>query len=391
LFVIAAMAMPGCGNADKKSDKDKGKAAAKTDDAVADKKGDTKKDDVKKDDTLPAGDKAEDKAAAKPLKQTELLVELPDHCNTPDGMALLADGSVIISVPNFNDKSAEPLLVKITPDNKLEDFLKLPKHPVTGRMGPMGVRAAPDGSLFLADNQLFHGEGGKNLLGLSRLVRIPMQDGKPGEIEIVAENMNVANGITIHDGYVYITETQLEPEAKPLVSGLMRFKLDERNVKLKQPLKDDPHVIATFTSTGKLGFGADGVCFDHEGNLYVNCFEDAWIRKLKLDKDGKVVSNEVFVEGGLLKSCDGMDFDPKTKKIYMADMVSNAVMAVGLDGKVEVLASSPDGDGSGGALESPCEALVRGDTIVVANMDFLVGGVNQQTEKPHTISVIKLK
>ena len=58
------------------------------------------------------GDK--DKAAAKPLKQPELLVELPDHCNTPDGMALLADGSVIVSVPNFNDKSAEPLLVKIT-------------------------------------------------------------------------------------------------------------------------------------------------------------------------------------------------------------------------------------------------------------------------------------
>ena len=390
LLVVAAVAMSGCSKADKKAEGDKTKAGAKTD-ASGDKKADAKTDETKKGEKKAVGDKADDKAAAKPLKEPELLVELPDYCNTPDGMALLADGSVIVSVPNFSDKTAEPLLVKITADNKLEDFLKLPKHPVTGRMGPMGVRAAPDGSLYLADNQLFHGEGGKNLLGLSRLVRIPIIDGKPGEIEVVAENMNVANGLAIRDGYVYITETQLVPDAKPLVSALMRFKLDERDVKLKQPLKDDPHVIATFTSSNKLGFGADGVCFDHEGNLYVNCFEDAWIRKLKLDENGKVVSNEVLVEGGLLKSCDGMDFDPKTKKIYMADMVSNAVMAVGLDGKVEVLAASPDSDGSGGVLESPCEALVRGDTIVVANMDFLVGGVNTKTEKPHTISVIKLK
>ena len=182
------------------------------------------------------------------------------------------------------------------------------------------------------------------------------------------------------------------PESKPLVSGLMRFKLDEQDVKLKQPLKDDPHVIATFDSSGKLGFGADGVCFDHEGNLYVNCFEDAWIRKLKLDKDGKVVSNEVFVQGGLLKSCDGMDFDPKTKKIYMADMVSNAVMAIGLDGKVEVLAASPDGDGSGGAARvalrgpGPRRHDRRGQ-----HGFLLLGGVNKKTEKPHTISVIKLK
>ena len=30
-------------------------------------------------------------------------------------------------------------------------------------MGPMGIRVAPDGGLYLADNQLFHGEEGKNL------------------------------------------------------------------------------------------------------------------------------------------------------------------------------------------------------------------------------------
>lgn len=322
----------------------------------------------------------------------ELLAVLPDTCNTPDGMTLLADNSIIVSVPNFNDQKVEPRLMRITPDNKVEEFYRLPAHPDTGRMGPMGIRAAPNGDLYLADNQLFHGKDGKSLFGKSRLVRIPMQDGKPGEMEIVAEGMNVANGIAIHDGYVYITETALVEGSKPHLSALLRFKLGDKDIKLQSPLKDDPHVIATFESSGELGFGADGLCFDHEGNLYVNCFEGAWIRKLKLDADGKVVSNEILVEGGVLKSCDGMDFCPTTKTIYMADMLNNAVMAVSLDGKVEVLAASPDSDSAKGELESPCEALVRGDTIVVANMDFVVaGGVNTKAEKPHTLSVIKLK
>ncbi|MHC4285504.1 MAG: hypothetical protein ACYSWZ_21410, partial [Planctomycetota bacterium] len=30
------------------------------------------------------------------LRKAELLVELPDYCNTPDGMALLPDGSFVL-------------------------------------------------------------------------------------------------------------------------------------------------------------------------------------------------------------------------------------------------------------------------------------------------------
>lgn len=334
---------------------------------------------------------------AQPQKQVELLVNLPDHCNTPDGMTVLPDMSVIVSVPNFNDPSAPPLLVKITPDNQVEDFLKLPPHPDTGRMGPMGIRVAPSGDLYLADNQLFHGKDGKSLFGKSRLVRIAMKDGKPGEVVPVASGLNVANGIAIRDGYVYITDTILVPDSKPLVSGVFRFKIGEEGIQMKTPLLDDPHLILKVESSGKIGFGADGICFDGQGNLYVNCFEDAWIRKLRLDADGKVISNVMFAKAEFMKSCDGMDYDPRTNKIYVADLMANAVRMVSMDGTVETLAQDPDNDGAGGKLDSPCEALVRGKTIVVANMDFPVkgsdqapGSVNTTFEKPYTIGVIRL-
>ena len=332
------------------------------------------------------------KAGPKPLKKAELLVELPDYCNTPDGMALMPDNSVIVSMPNFNDKSAAPLLVKITKDNKVEDFYRLPPHPDTGRMGPMGIRAAPSGDLYLADNQLFHAKAGEPpLLGKSRLVRIVLKDGKPDKMVTVATGLNVANGIAIRDGFVYVTETILVGNSKPLISGVYRFKLDDENVQMKQPLTDDPHLLLTLETKSKIGFGADGICFDKQGRLYVSDFSDGVIYRVLLDHDGKVTSKTLLAKADFMKSCDGMDYDPQTDKIYSADLMGNAVRVIDMEGKVETLAQDSDSDGSGGRLDGPCEAMVRGRTIVVANMDFPVeGSVNTKFDKPYTISVIKL-
>jgi hypothetical protein len=335
--------------------------------------------------------KVEPAAAPKPLKKAELLVELPPSCNTPDGMTLLPDQSVIVSVPNFNDKTAAPLLMKITKDNKVEEFYKLPPNPDTGRFGPMGIRVAPSGDFYLADNQLFHGKDGKNLYGKSRLVRIAVKDGKPTAVVPVATGLNVANGITLHDGYVYITETILVPDSTPLVSGVFRFKFGEESITMKQPLKDDPHLVTTLETKSKVGFGADGICFDGKGRLYVSDFSDAVIYRVILDKDGKVTSKKLFAKADFMHSCDGMDYDPKADKIYSADLMGNGVRVIDMEGKVQSLAQDADNDGSGGRLRTPCEALVRGNTIVVSNMDFpFEGTVVKKVSKPATISVIKL-
>ena len=80
----------------------------------------------------------------------QLLVALPEDCNTPDGMCLQPDNSIILSVPNFNDEKSPPLLMRITPENKAEVFYKFPT-PYPGydapinRIAPMGISRAPVG------------------------------------------------------------------------------------------------------------------------------------------------------------------------------------------------------------------------------------------------------
>lgn len=331
--------------------------------------------------------------AASPLKKPRLLVELPDYCNTPDGMALLADGSIILSVPNYNDMKAAPVLMKITEDNKLEDFYTLPVHPETGRFGPMGICLAPGGDLYLADMQLFHDPGGEPMLyGKSRLMRIVVTDGKPEKMVEVASGFNVANAVAVHGDHVYVTETILVPDSKPLVSGVFRFKLGEEHVKLASPLKDDPHLIATIkTYNQEIPFGADGATFDDQGNLYIGNYADGTLHKLVFSPEGKVISNEIFAKASFMRCCDGIWYDHRTKKIYVADSLANAVQMISLDGKVQTLAQDADNDGSGGRLDQPCEVVVRGGEVIVVNMDFPVpGGVNTKWDKPYTISVIKL-
>ena len=331
--------------------------------------------------------------SSKPTAQAKLLCELPEAWNTPDGMTLLASGEIILSVPNFNDKSSPPVLAKITKDNKPELFYKLPGHPETGRAGPMGICAAPGGDLYLADNQIFHHADGKSLLfGKSRLVRIVVKEGKPVEMVPVASGFNVSNAVVVRGGFVYVTETILEPGSKPLVSGVFRFKLGEEGIQLKSPLKDDPHLTATIlTYNEKVPFGADGATFDGRGNLYIGNFADGTVHKIIFDKEGKVQSNTLFARAPFMKSCDGIWYDKRTNQIYVADSLANAVQIVSLDGSVQTLAQDEDNDGSGGRLDQPCEVLVRGSEVIVSNMDFPVeGGVNKTFDKPYTMSVIKL-
>ncbi|MCY3020592.1 MAG: SMP-30/gluconolactonase/LRE family protein [Planctomycetota bacterium] len=329
------------------------------------------------------------------LKPARLLVELPDYCNTPDGMCLLPDNSFLVSMPNFNDEKSPPLMMRITPDNKAEKFYEFP-NPYPGfpeklaRIRPMGVSRDPaTGNLFLADMQYMLDKDQK-----SRMWKLVVKNGKVEKMVLVASGLNVANGTAVHNGYVYITESVLEEGFNPsLKSALMRFKLDEENVTLKTPLKDDPHVIATFDSYRQnWGFGADGLAFDGKGNLFVGLFSDGVMYRVKFDKQGKVESNKICASApGRLTNCDGMACDPRTSKLYVADSGNNAIQVIDGD-KVETLAANEDTlDKKTGELDQPCEAMLRGNTIVVSNMDWPFPGFkNSKHQQPATISVIQL-
>ncbi len=72
-------------------------------------------------------------------RKARLLVELPDYCNTPDGMALMPDGGFVLSIPNFNDPTPGAFIMKVSAGNKVSKFFVPPVHPETGKAGPMGI------------------------------------------------------------------------------------------------------------------------------------------------------------------------------------------------------------------------------------------------------------
>ena len=328
----------------------------------------------------------EQKAKSLPIK-AELLVELPDYCNTPDGMALLADGGFVISVPNYNDPTPGPVIMKVSADNKVSKFFTPPAHPETNRAGPMGICLAPSGDIYYADHQFSPDDHQK-----SRVMRIVMKDGKPVEAVTAISGLNLANAVAIKGDYIYVSDTILIPDSSPLVSGIFRFKIGEEAIEVKTPLTDDPHLIGTIKTFGEIGYGADGLCFDDDGNLYCGNFGDGTIHKLTFDEQDNVTSNTVWVKNEKMKCADGLFYDAVDKRIICADMIQNAIQLIYLDGRVETLAVNGDTDGADGGIDQPCEAIRRGDEVIISNMDWpFPGVVNTTWDKPYTISVVKLK
>lgn len=340
-------------------------------------------------------------APAKDLKTPRLLVALPDYCNTPDGMCLMADNSIIVSIPNFNDLTAPPLLMRITPENQAEAFYRFPTpypglEPGADRIGPMGIsRDLASGNLYLADNQFAPDKPRK-----SRLWKLTVENGKVTRMTLVARGLNIANGTAVRGGYVYLTESTLDQVYNPTMkSAVLRFRLDEENVVMRTPLASDPHILTTFDSVKQQWpFGADGITFDSKGNLFVGLFSDGVIYKITFDQQGNFRSKRVFARApGQLISCDGMSCDLRTDTIYLADCAGNMVQLIHPNGRVETLAKNGDVPDAAakctGLLDEPSEVLFRGDEIVIANMDWPIEGfVNKKPYRmPATISVIKLK
>jgi pimeloyl-ACP methyl ester carboxylesterase/sugar lactone lactonase YvrE len=313
-------------------------------------------------------------------------IDLPDYCNTPDAMAVLANGTIILSVPNFTDPTSPGVLMKIVPDDKVSLYCKLPLHPETGRVYPMGVRPAPSGDLYVADCQCMD-ETPNN----ARLLRVRVADGKPGGVDVVAGGLNIANGVAIRDGFVYVTDSARgKTDDGAVLSAVYRFRLDEQGVQVA-PGSDDPHLVATMKTVSKdIPVGADGIDFDEDGNLYVANCGDAVIEKIVLDKTGKVARREALTAAGSMKSADGLFYDRRAKRIYVADILANAIRAVAIDGRVETIARNGDSDGSAGLLDGPSEVVVRGRELIAANFDRVFpGSVNTKPDKPYTLTVIE--
>jgi len=305
-------------------------------------------------------------------KQAQLLLELPAGCNTPDGMTLLDGGDVILSMPNFNQLDAGARLMRISADNRASVFMELPAHPGTGNpVGPLGICVAPGGDLLLADYQM---EGDRQ----SRVLRISMKEGKPTGLKPVITGFHVSNAVICRGDSLYVSETQIDTSKSPATSGIMRFALSELDgepVVLAEDETQDPHLLGIINvNNQELQLGADGLCFDQDGNLYCGNFADGTVHRFEFDADGKVTANTIFARSDFMKSADGLFFDPDKRVIYVADSKANAIQRVHLDGKVDTLVQNGDTDGTDGGMDQPCEVILRGRKLIVSNMDWPVPG-----------------
>ena len=327
----------------------------------------------------------------------KLLVSLSIECHQPDGMRLNPKtGEIIVSVPNFTDTKYQGKLIKITKDNKWEIFYdKLPAHPETDRACPMGLDFGPDGHLYYADNQYFSNKDHR-----SRLIRVKIENDKPVGAEVVVDGFKLSNAVMWKGNELFVSDTFFDLPDKPGASGVYRFTLDELNkgpVKLKPKTEADPHLLVQL-ETKPLAWranevaGADGITFDSKGNLYTGNFGDGQLFRIRCNDDGTVKAKELVIGPPTLSCVDGLFCDLATDKIYVADSERNAIQVVSQDGTMETLWQDDDNDGSDGKLDQPCEPLIRGDELIIANFDMPFPGLkNSKFDPPYTISVIKLK
>ena len=322
----------------------------------------------------------------------KIAVQLPEKYNTPDGMVLGRDNYIYVSIPNFNNDSYPAKVIKIAPDNTISEVCTLPKHPETGKIGPLGIDMGPDGHLYIADNQgMFDRNDHK-----SRLLRVIMRDGKAVKVETLVEGMVQANAVVCHGDSIYITETTLDPDADPMPSGAYRFKYSEFT---GSPVKViptdikagriDKHLILTFLTYNKdWKVGANGMGFDSKGSLYVCNFGDRSIYRYTFDRDGNIATETEFAKGDGMESTDGIKFDAYDN-IYVADFVGNAVHRVDPAGKVTTIWKNENNSGgTGGLLDKPSEVCLRDGKIYVANIDLEADG--NEADDLHTISVIDM-
>lgn len=328
------------------------------------------------------------------MKESRLFSILPDYVCTPDGMEIDRNGNLILSCPNYAEDSMSGCVVRIDKDGCAAKWFDVPVHPETGVARNMGIAFDKEWNIYICDNQGWSER--EDLLYKGRILKMKVdEEGNILKSTVVAEHMEHPNGIRIKGNYMYVTQSYLHPVKHPdnkLVSCVYRFGLEEENIQITNTL-EDKHILTTFvTENPDCQYGADGIAFDKEGNLYIGNFGDGEIHKISFKEDGQVKEDIIFAKDREnLQSTDGMVFD-EAGNLYVADFCANAIAKIDPDGKVERIAQSPDCTGVDGGLDQPGEPIVWNGKIIVSCFDLVTGPdkVNLKHEMPATLVELSL-
>jgi len=325
---------------------------------------------------------AQDTSQSNTLQPAKLFAELPDKCPTPDAFDIAPDGSLTLSCPNYADASKPGILMRIDKNGTVSTIGEVPVLEQTGRAKPMGIAYAPNGKLFVCDNQ--NKEQG-------RLLCLSIENNKIVDSETVAYGFKSINGIRYHNNSVYVTQTALPKfKTKHLTSGVYCFNIADRNIKVNNDASDENLIYTSKTENPKRQFGLDGLVFNKAGHLFVGNLGDARIYKLTL-KDNKVTHEEVYAQLPITAGPDGINIDDQGN-LYVAGFLQNQIFKIDTKQKVSILAEYPDNDGSNGQIDQPADLIVYDNKLIISNFDLMVqeGVVNKAHGKPYTISYIDL-
>jgi len=327
------------------------------------------------------------------MQTPKLFALLPEeYACTPDGMAIDAEGNLILSCPNFADPSMPGCILKIDENKNIRKWADVPVLAETGQARPMGIAFGPDWDIYICDNQGWSGASELQFKG--RILRLRIKDDKVVKTTVVAYGMEHPNGIRIRGDYMYVTQSMLSRVKDPsglLMSCVYKFHLDDENIEVTNTL-EDKNILATFTTLNlNCQYGADGIEFDEEGNLYVGNFGDGAVHKITFNTDGTVKENKVWAKNPeQLQTTDGMIMDDEGN-LFIADFSANAVAKVTPDGKVIRIAQSPDTDGFNGELDQPGEPIIWKGKLILSCFDLVTGPdkVNTKHEMPATLSELE--
>ncbi|MFI3245379.1 MAG: hypothetical protein R3Y10_02655 [Ferrimonas sp.] len=337
----------------------------------------------------------------------QLLLTLPDQFNSPVSATLDSVQNLYFSSPNFHNsellargqihRPPLPAIGLVDGNNQLTTWYQYQVadlHPITKQAAPVGLGLGIDGNMYVTDVQMWF-VGGRER---SRLLRIQVADGQPKYTEVLIEGLNFPSAIAWRGNELYLADAALKVGKDTHYSGVYRFNIDqlsaEKPIKIQPfygPDKHDPHLFASYESSGRLGMGATGITFDSEGNLYIAIMEEGTILKTQVNDQGEKGATQVLVD--TLIAPFNLNYNPRRNQIFLADMFHNAAYSLGLDGTLTLLAQNRDEDGKEGALDGPSAVIVRGDQAVVLNFDALFNSIymaNQRTGYSFTLSQITL-